>query len=116
MFQQTYIHQRGLPTAAYHEQLLQECLYPHARLLRGIWQYLFPEVFSPDIDLIDAVASLRRRSQFNDCLYAYHHHPLNKGPARKLLRIRLSIRRLKRVFEECIPPAPDSRPPVTKTP
>lgn len=105
-FQQRYLELRGLSDdspEAFSQALLRECLYPHARLLRGLLLYFEPKLFSADIDLVHALASLTRRSQLNDCLYEHSHHPHNRGAARKTFRLRLSVGKLQRILNGCMP-------------
>lgn len=115
MFRDAYTRRHGLDTESYQDRLLADCLYWHARLLKGMLPRIRHDLLEADIDLIHAISSLSRRSQFNDCIYEHRHHPHNKGPLRKLLRLRVSVKKLQRVFYDCVPPSEGSTPPVTQT-
>lgn len=83
---------------------MNRCLHWQARPIYWLLG-LNREYTSPDFDFVRSVGDLRTRRQFRDEAAEYFYHPGNSGLFRKVLRLRLSSRRLQEIFEELIAPS-----------
>lgn len=82
-------------------------LYPHARWLRPLIIRVNPEAFEPDLTFVRHVGSLARLDDVPPEAREFHQHVENVPFARRVLRLRVSARRLARYLHESLHPAPD---------
>jgi len=114
-FSQLYAAQTGTPPAAVERQLLQCCLYPHARLLLPLLIRVTPQLFAADIDMIHDVAQLTDPEAFDDDAYAHRHHPAAGGIWRRAFHLRLSTQRLHRLVRAAFRRGAERSPKDIKT-
>jgi len=103
-FAQLYSEQTGTPAGAVEPQLLQRCLYPHARLLQPVLKVIAPGIFTADIDMIHSVAKLTDPYEFRYDAHDHRHHPAAGGFWRRCLFLRLSDHRLHRLVRHAFRP------------
>jgi hypothetical protein len=100
-FRELYCEHRRIGYDLYEEDLVRRCLHRHARPLYWLLG-LNREYTSPDFQFVRSVGELHSRRQFRDEAAEYFYHPGNGGFFRKVLRLRLSSRRLQAIFDELI--------------
>ena len=117
-FAEFYCARHGLRSEDYAPAVFRHALYPHARPFAAIVRYYFPDYFAADLDLVQAVGRLRKARDFSGEADAFAHHPANCGGLRRMLRLRVSARRLRALVRATLtgtgnPPQPaaDSDPP-----
>jgi hypothetical protein len=107
-FRHRYCRARGLRPADFVEPLLDACLYPQARALRPWLERLLPGFFAADREFVEAVGRIRRRAEFGFEADDFHHADRRRSLLRRVLRLRVSVGRLRR--EVAAGWAPDARP------
>jgi hypothetical protein len=95
-FCQRYCEKIGVDPREFTARLLRRTLYPQARLLRPLLQLLDSDYFAADRDFVSGVGRISRRDEFSVEANEFAHHPSNRGFARKVLRLRISVRRMQR--------------------
>ena len=96
-FQQRFIEKQGIDPEAFTWSVLRATVPPHARLLLPLMRFFSPGILAADYDLINQIAHLTSRRQFAEFASERHYHPANRGFARKVLGVRVSINRLQRL-------------------
>ncbi len=99
-----YCAQRKIDSKDYEKAVLNETLYPHAKLVAPIIRLLWPRHFVADHDFVQSVARLRRFREFFNESEDYAHHPENTGFSRVTLNLRVSSRRMRRLVREVLHP------------
>lgn len=107
-FADHYCALHGLVPGQFASHLLKHALYPHARLVRPFLEFLRPNYFAADNDFVCDVAQITRYHEFFDSSIEFVHHPENRGLMRRLLRIRVSTDRMRRIVRRTL------RVPVSK--
>lgn len=98
-FRELYCEQRQISYDRYEADVVRRCLHRRARPFYWLLG-LNREYTSPDFQFVRSVGDLRNRRQFRDEAAEYFYHPGNGGFFRKVLRFRVSSRRLQALFEE----------------
>jgi hypothetical protein len=103
-FRTLFCEQFGCPPEEFEERVLQECLYPRARLVAPLVRRVWPDFFEEDLKLIkylgraksvkEAIAELR---DFRDA------NKVSGGFLRTRLKIRVSGRNATRLALEIFP-------------
>ena len=78
------------------DEVLRRTLYPHARWLRFL---LSDELLAADRAFVSSVGRLSRRRDFAGEAAEFQRDPRNARFARYRARFRISVRRMKRLFE-----------------
>ncbi len=96
-FQTKVCRHFDLPAERYGEWMLRQTLYPHAGWLR-----LFPahDWLAPDRDFIEEAGWQTQWSGFHRAARSYQYHPGNRTFARRHLRLRVSVSRMRDLFTE----------------
>jgi hypothetical protein len=103
-FQEIYCQRHRLPPEDYEQALFRQSLYGHARLTRGVLRLLLGrDYFRADLELIRHVADLSDWRHYRQEAAEYHRHHLNRGFARRVLRLRVSAGRLGRIIRQELP-------------
>ena len=97
-FSQIYCERNGVPADEYVSRVFSRALYPHARPFAFLLQLLDGEHFSADYDFVMDVGRTFRVRDFKPAAREFMHHPLNRGALRKILCLRVSVRRLRRLM------------------
>ena len=97
-FTERFCATEAVSAERWHGVLLRRSLYPHARLLRPLLVLFNPEFFAADRDFLNGVGRLTRRGDFAIEADEFAHHPANQGFWRRVLRLRVSVRRLHLLF------------------
>jgi hypothetical protein len=98
-FRDLYCATHGLAPKGFERALVRRSLHWHARPF--YWLFALNEDYrAADFDFVRAVGDLRRRRDFDDEALAFYYHPHNGGFLRDTGRLRVSVERLKSIFEE----------------
>lgn len=92
-----YCSRHELPPEQFETAVFHYGLYPHARLLRWLFDR---EYFTADLEFIRSVANLRSRRDFSAEATGFHQHPDNRSFLRRVLRLRVSASRIRRLLDE----------------
>ena len=101
-FAEAYCSKHGIPGDRFEAVVLARALYPHARLLAPILRVMWPQHFAADLDLVRGAGQLRRVRDFSLESLDYTHHPANQGGLRRVLRLRASTQRLRRLVVQAL--------------
>lgn len=109
-FRELYCAQRQIGYDEFERDLVGRCLHAQARPFYWLLG-LNREYTSPDFEFVRSVGELHSRRQFRDEAAEYYYHPGNSGFFRKVLRMRVSSRRLQDVFESLVASSRPIEPP-----
>ncbi len=101
-FAELFCSQQGVAPGDFNRVVLRRSLYPQARLIARLVEGMEPDFFASDRDLVSAVGALRRARDFPAEVSEFIHHPDNRRPVRRHLKIRLSTSRLKLLFKAAL--------------
>ncbi len=101
-FAELYCEKHGLRVEKYERMVLHRALYPHARLLAPLVEFLWPQHFAADLDFVRSVARLKRYREFFFESEEFAHHPANRGFWRLTAHVRISSRRLRRLVRSTL--------------
>jgi hypothetical protein len=114
-FAELYCARHGLAPDAYQQAVFRRVLYPHARPLAWLLPLLDRDYFAADLDLVRAAGLARKLGEYANDAEEFVHHPANRGALRRVLRLRVSARRLRALLREVLP-ASGSAPPFPAPP
>jgi hypothetical protein len=109
-FRELYCTQHNIPQERFDGELVRRSLHLHAWPFYWLFG-LNRNYTSPDYEFVRGVGELRNRREFRNEAAEFHYHPHNRGVLRSLLRIRVSSKRLQKIFESEIEEH-GSRPPM----
>lgn len=98
-FAQRYCRRRGLAAEAYANAVLDETLYPHARLVRWL---LRGEALTVDRRFVVNVGQLRQRRDYQDAVREFFMDRDGATWPRRVLRLRISARRMQSLVWEVL--------------
>jgi hypothetical protein len=105
-FKQRFIEKNRVSPEDFNREVLRRTLPMHARALLPLASLIKPDVLAADYDLIADIALLTSRREFSDSAGTRRFHPANRGFIRKVLRIRVSISKLRDlVYDVMRPPS-----------
>jgi hypothetical protein len=96
-FQEKVCRHFDVPPERYGALVLSCTLYPHARWLRPLGSN---EFLAPDRAFITAVGSLTRWRDFSGAAWDFQHDARNRRFTRRVLRLRVSVGRMRVLFSE----------------
>ncbi len=102
-FSKQYCARHGLAPEAYAPAVFRHALYPHTRLLASLIRGLDDDYFAADLDLVQAAGRLHDPRDFDMEAEEFRHHPANHGFLRRVLRLRVSVGRLRAFVRETLP-------------
>ncbi len=108
-FRELYCERRQIGYDRYERDLVMRCLHWQARPFYWLLG-LNREYTSPDLEFVRSVGELSNRRQFRDEAAEYFYHPGNNGFFRKVLRLRVSSRRLQDIFEDLVAAGQSPKP------
>ncbi len=95
-FAEKYSRHFNVPPERFADDLLRRTLYPHARWLRFL---LSEELLAADRAFVSSVGRLSRRRDFAGEAAEFQRDPRNARFARYRARFRISVRRMRGLFE-----------------
>lgn len=101
-FRETYCERFGVDLAGFEAHALRRCLYPHARPIGFLRRCLGRPPFVPDIDWISAVGHCTDRHEVRHELNAALAYDPIGSFWRRLLRIRVSGKRVLQLAGELL--------------
>jgi len=99
-FRDIYCSRHSLDPKNYQHAVLRRCLYLHAQPLWWLLGWSHPGFFQPDLELIESIAQLRSRKDFASEAADFQNHPGNRNLLKRVLRLRVSVRRLRELVDE----------------
>jgi len=110
-FAELFCSHRHLPPEHYQKAMLRCCLYRRALIVRPVLALMAPRFFAADGELIARVGVLTTPEALDDEIDDFYHHDDNRSFLRRVLYLRVSGRRVRRLFGRLMPaaapPAPD---------
>ncbi len=100
-FAEKYCERRQVDRKKYLEAVMQESLYPVARLLRP-FLLLRPGYFDADREFISSVGLLTRARDFDVEAADFRDQPSNRWFLRRILKLRVSTVRLGKIVREIL--------------
>jgi len=97
-FAERFCNHHRLQPEQYRRAMLQSCFHRRALIFLPFLSRISPGHFEADYELISVVGLMRNPESFNDEIRAFHDHPHNRRFLRRNLRLRVSVKRLRRVF------------------
>ena len=110
-FSQSFCARHAVPPAAFERAVLQQSLFPHARLLAPLCRFFNRDYFAADLDFIRAVSGCHPGHHFSADAMDFSDHPANQGFWRQVLSVRVSVRRLFILIQGTLS-APADAPPI----
>lgn len=110
-FRERYCQRWAIPLEQFEEHLFHRSLYWHARVVRKLAAWIWPDHFSSDREFLRCVGDIRSRRFFHAEAVEFHGDGRNHIFLRRWLRLRVSAERTRRAMEECWGSA-DSTAPV----
>lgn len=101
-FAERFCEDHGLSSEEYAPVVLNRCLYPHARFCRWLVALFKRRHFEADYDFVHDAGRLMRFRDFDLAVDEFLYHPGNCGLARRVLRLRVSSQRLRRLVRETL--------------
>ena len=101
-FADMYCQKHALDPDRYAAVVLRRALYPHARVVYWFIVRLQPEFGEADRDIVEGVGRLMRLRDFGDEAEDFAHHSGNCRFLRRRFRLRVSTRRLRRLFKDTL--------------
>ncbi len=95
-FAEKYCRHFSVPPERFADDLLRRTLYPHARWLRFL---LSEELLAADRAFVSSVGRLSSRRDFTGEAAEFQRDPRNARFARYRARFRISVRRMRGLFE-----------------
>ncbi len=107
-FAAKFCRHHGVRPEDFGGAVLRHTLYLPARWAGPLLRLFDRQHFAADLEFIQTLANLTKRSQFLAEARAFNYHPANLGFLRRKLRLRVSVRRLRALFEEVMAPESDA--------
>ena len=98
-FRELFCEQRALSTERFEDVLTALAWYPHARPVRWMTGLVAPRYCMPDREFVRAVGDLKTRRLFSNEAADFHLQPDNRRFVRRVLKVRVSAERLRRIFD-----------------
>jgi hypothetical protein len=107
-FAEKFCAKHCLPLEKYEKIVLSRSLYPAARLLRPVL-VLKANYFAADHEFVLRVGRLMRLGGFEAEVQDFLYDPNNRGFLRRVLKLRVSARRLRRVVRDLTEQGPSNK-------
>lgn len=95
-FAEQFCERRGVPPDRYVDAMFWRCLHRRAWPVAPVLRWLAPDFFAPDLELVRGLGRMSSAAALNEEIADFYAHPHNRGFAKRRLRLRLSVRRVKR--------------------
>jgi hypothetical protein len=107
-FAELYCERHGVPRPRYNAVVFRQALFPHARLLLVVVRSLSRLHFLADHEFVEDVGHIKGVGDFSYPLGSFIEHPANRGFLRRVLRLRVSARRMLHLVRSVYGNAPDA--------
>ena len=115
-FEEIYCQRQRCDKQTFRRDLFWKCLPAYAAPVAWLMGGMSGSFFDADRDLLAGVALAARSEQISEEVRDFFEHPANRRWPRRVLRLRLSTARLRRLARHYLADAPasgaDSNPPV----
>jgi hypothetical protein len=103
-FAALYCERHGLAPHEYTEAVLNETLYPLARVLKRMFPRIAARRLTTDVEFVNSVGLLRRFRDYTMESEEFAHNPDNRGFWRVTVNLRVSTRRMRRLVRRTLHP------------
>lgn len=103
-FAELYCEAHALSPEEFAPVVLNQCLYPHVRLCGWLVTLFHRRYFEADYDFVHDAGRLMRFRDFDLAVDEFLYHPGNRGFWRRVLRVRISSQRLRRLVRTTLHP------------
>ena len=103
-FAALYCERRGLAPHEYTEAVLNETLYPLARILKRVFPGFTARRLAADVEFVNSVGLLRRFRDYTMESEEFAHNPENRGFWRVTANLRVSTRLMRRLVRRTLHP------------
>jgi hypothetical protein len=107
-FAEIFCAHHKLSPAQFEDEVIARAIHLHATLLWRVINLVHPEYFTADRQFIRALADIRSLRDFRVESSSFTHHPTNRGFLRRVLKIRVSSGRLRRLIARYLQTARES--------
>lgn len=104
-FAELFCARHHLSPEQFEEEVIARSIHFHATLLWRVINWVHPDYFTADRQFIRALADVTSLRDFRVESSAFTHHPANRGFMRRMLKIRVSSGRLRRLIASYLPSA-----------
>lgn len=98
-YEQTYCEVAKCPPSRFARRLFWAALPPGVRAVAPLLLALNPRFFAADLELIMAVARLKTSDELEEEIRDFRADPRNRRWSRRVLKLRVSTRRLRQLLE-----------------
>lgn len=106
-FAELFCARHNLSLEQFEEEVIARSIHYHATLLWRLINWVHPDYFTADRQFIRALADVRSLRDFRVESSAFTHHPANRGFLRRMLKVRVSSGRLRRLIASYLQSARD---------
>lgn len=99
-YQELYCEMTKCPKKRFTRRLFWAALHRRALVLAPLIMLTNEAFFAADLELIAAVARLHKSDQLEEEIRDFREDPRNRDWARRVLKLRVSTRRLRRLLAE----------------
>lgn len=97
-FGSRYCELRATPPEQFVREVWWASLPPQTRLVAVVIRFFDPQFFAPDYELIAEAGKLKKWQDLRPYVSDFVNHPRSRNPLRRALRLRISVRRLRRLM------------------
>ena len=108
-FAELFCGHHRLPPEKYAEVMARHCLYRRTLVVWPLLRLLHKGYFDADLDFISNVGLLRQPEDLKDEINAFFRHRGNRGFLRRVLRLRVSARRVGHTVQTLMPASAHGR-------
>ncbi|MCR6630479.1 MAG: hypothetical protein NVV74_10735 [Magnetospirillum sp.] len=91
----------GFPLEKFERAVVFRCLHLQAKPLWWLL-WLNRDYYAADFDFVGGVGSLRSQRDFRTEVSEFHYHPRNRGLLRSGLQLRVSAKKVQKLFEKYV--------------
>lgn len=103
-FAELYCERHDLSSAKFASHVLKRSLHVPARFLYPLINLVAPDYFEADLDLVKSTGELRNYRDYKVEVSRFVYHPANSSLGRRLLVLRISTERLRRLLWSTLHP------------
>jgi hypothetical protein len=103
-FASLYCAQHELNAEQYQSHVRARAFYPHARFLVPVLLLFNGDYAAADNDFVQSVGQITAYHEFYASSSEFVYHPENRGVLRRLLRLRVSTDRFRRIVRDILKP------------
>ncbi|MCF7689811.1 MAG: hypothetical protein K9M98_15265 [Cephaloticoccus sp.] len=98
-----YCAKYGIPGEKFMRHIRRKALYPHARFIVPVLVLFNGDYLAADNDFIEDVGQITTYGEFSASVVEFIYHPANDGFRRRILRLRVSTERMRKLVKQILP-------------